>query len=142
MANLKTRIAAALAVECLEARELLAVAVPPPTLAQESFDTTHHGALPTSWDQWSSKGAFAATPAADGGVEMTSTAATGQAARAWFNTAGPADVQASAGVFLDSLVPAQVLVRGSNLNTATPTFYAASVIRGGQVELTRTVNGV
>ncbi|HEV2948843.1 MAG TPA: Ig-like domain-containing protein, partial [Gemmataceae bacterium] len=53
----------------------------------------------------------------------------------------PADVVASADVFVNSLVPAQVLVRGKFLDTATPTYYALSLTRRLQVQLLRVVNG-
>ena len=44
--------------------------------------------------------------------------------------------------YLDSLIPARVFVRGSNLDTATPTYYAASITRGLNIDLVRVVNGV
>jgi hypothetical protein len=64
------------------------------------------------------------------------------AARAWVAAPQPADVQVSASVRLDSLIPAQVLARGSSLNGAKPSYYALSVSRGLQVQLVRVVNGV
>src|SRR5947199_32198 len=53
----------------------------------------------------------------------------------------PADVEVTAAVQLNSLIPAQVLARGSGLNTATPTYYALSLTRGLDLQLLRVVNG-
>jgi hypothetical protein len=50
-------------------------------------------------------------------------------------------MQASAAVYADSLASAQVFVRGSNLNGASPTYYAVSVTRGLSLQLVRVVNG-
>jgi hypothetical protein len=113
----------------------------------ESFDGTAAGALPAGWSQWSSTGqaAFAVTTAqavsAPNGLAMTA-ASSSLAARAWVAAPQPADVQVSASVRLDSLIPAQVLARGSNLNGAAPSYYALSISRGLQVQLVRVVNGV
>jgi hypothetical protein len=63
-------------------------------------------------------------------------------ARAWADVDFPADVQASAAVYLDTLVPAQLFVRGSNLNTAAPTYYAVTLTRGLEAQLIKVVNGV
>src|SRR5262249_53560818 len=78
---------------------------------------------------------------APNGLAVTASLST-TAARAWFNTAQPADVQVSADVYLDTLIPAQVFARGSGLNTTAPSYYAASLTRGMQVQLVRVVNGV
>jgi hypothetical protein len=64
------------------------------------------------------------------------------AARAWLGTPQEADVTASAALYAASLVPAQVLVRGSGLDTSTPSYYAVSMTRGLQVQLVKVVDGV
>jgi hypothetical protein len=113
----------------------------------ESFDTTAVGALPTGWAQWSSTGqaAFAATSAQSlsppNGLGMNAPSSS-LAARAWVAAPQPADVQVSASVYLNTLIPAQVLARGSNLNGSTPSYYAVAISRGLQVQLLRVVNGV
>src|SRR5206468_11278997 len=53
----------------------------------------------------------------------------------------PADVQVGAAVYLNSLIPAQLLARGTNLNTAAPTYYALALTRGLNLQLLRVVNG-
>jgi photosystem II stability/assembly factor-like uncharacterized protein len=114
----------------------------------ESFDTTPVGYMPAGWSQWSSLSyvgpIFAVRPVSvsppNGLVGITQSS--GLVARAWLNATAPADVQVSASAFLGSAIPAQVLARGTGLNTATPTYYAASVTRGMQVQLLAVVNGV
>ena len=60
----------------------------------------------------------------------------------WADTDLPADVDASVSVYADSLIPARIFVRGANLDTTTPTYYAATITRGVNVKLVRVVNGV
>jgi Bacterial Ig domain len=133
-----------LGIEALESRVLLTTT--PATsviLAQQSFDQTTVGTLPSGWSQWSSLGAFGGTASGfDGSPGMAVTGTSSVVARAWLNASQPANVQASASVFVNSVVPAQLLVRGRNLDTATPTYYALSVTRGVGVQLLRVVNGV
>jgi hypothetical protein len=133
--------AASLGIEQLEGR-LVPSGVP---LLQESFDNTPAGSLPSGWSQWSSTGqsAFAVSSARPfaGPNGLASSGTSSVAARAWSATPEPADVQATATVFVNSLSPAQVLARGKNLNTATPTYYALSAGRGMYVQLVRVVNG-
>jgi hypothetical protein len=57
------------------------------------------------------------------------------------NTSLAPNEQASAAIFADPFTPGQILVRGQNLDSATPTYYAASVTRGLDVQLVRVVNG-
>src|SRR5262249_55935836 len=63
------------------------------------------------------------------------------AARAWVKGLLYTDVQAGAAVYLNTLVPAHVFARGRDLDTATPTFYAATVTRGMEGKLLRVVKG-
>jgi hypothetical protein len=131
-------------VETLESRELLSAApTPAAVLWQQNFDRTAAGALPSGWSQWTSQAAFgvAPTPGSDRTAGLAATGDRGQTARAWANAAQPADIRASADIFVNNLVPAQLFVRGSNLNTSAPTYYAVSVTRGLDVTLTSTVNG-
>src|SRR5207302_4655931 len=113
-------------------------AAPPPPPAQgvsEAFDTTAAGALPSGWAQYSNTGTAAfgvsASQALSPANALAVTAGTsGLSARAWLTAAQPADVQVSAAVYLNSLIPAQVLARGSGLAGTTPTYYALSLTRG------------
>jgi hypothetical protein len=114
--------------------------------AAQSFDTTAAGSLPAGWGQWSSTGAatfqVSSARALSAPNGLASTAGSSVSARAWSGTPQPADVQAAASLYLDSLIPAGVLVRGSGLATATPSYYALHVARGLDAQLVRVVNGV
>src|SRR5262249_18895500 len=115
------------------------------TLLQQSFDSAAVGTRPSGWSQWSSNGVstFAISPQALTGPNgLASYGASNVSARALASTQEPANVQVSAGVLVNSLIPTQVLARGSNLNTNTPSYYALSVTRGMNVQLLRVVNGV
>ena len=50
-------------------------------------------------------------------------------------------MQVESSVYLNSLIPAQVLARGTNLNTTTPSYYAVSVSQGLDLKLLRVQNG-
>jgi hypothetical protein len=120
---------------------------PDPTVVgfSQSFDTTAVGSQPEGWLSWASNstGGFQASNArsltpANGYASSGSSA---NASRSWADFAMPADVTATASVYLDSLIPAQLLVRGSALDTADPTYYAVSVTRGLEARLVKVVNG-
>jgi hypothetical protein len=118
-----------------------------PTTVTESFDSTPVGSLPAGWSQWSSNGStvFAVSSAlaysAPNSLAMTA-GLSSTSARAWLTAQQPADVQVGADVFLNSLIPAQIFARGSNLNSASPTYYALSITRNLEVQLLSVVNGV
>src|SRR5262249_37352418 len=110
------------------------------------FNSTALGTLPSSWSQWSSSGTSAFSVISDPAVNSTrdlavSASTSNLTARAWVNALVPADTEVSALVYLNSLIPAQAFLRGTGLNTSTPSFYAVSVTRGLQVQLLRVVNG-
>src|SRR5262245_756561 len=104
MAKTHKQHSVALSVECLEARELLATAVTSTVLSREAFDSTLPGLLPRGWSQWSNPGSFHGAIAR--GFNRTngfsSSGVTSQTSRAWNNKVFPADVRATADVFLDS----------------------------------------
>jgi hypothetical protein len=103
--------------------------------------------LPPGWAQWSSTGsaAFAASStlalSTPGSLAVNADLST-LAARAWQVATQPADVQVTAAIHVDSVVPAFVLARGSNVNSTTPSYYAAAITRGLEVDLLKVVNGV
>src|SRR5262249_60627153 len=106
-----------------------------PSWPADSFDQTAVGALPAGWAQWTSTtpNAFAVSAAqfVSSPNSLAATAAASNiAARAWNTTPLPADAQATAGVFVNNLIPAQLFVRGQQLNTAAPSYYAVSIWRG------------
>ncbi len=138
------RIRCALRLEELEPRQAPTVS-PWATglLLRQSFDGTVTGTIPATWSKWTNQGtvAVSATRAYSptNGLALTSTST--QSARAWSNQALPRDIQAGAEVYVSSLVPAQVFVRGQGLAASTPTYYAVSISRGLQVSLVRVLNG-
>jgi hypothetical protein len=131
-----------LALEGLETRELLAVATP---WLVEPFQRGPVNGLPAGWNQWSSDNtrAFAVDPGpglGDSG-HLATNAGSNTTARAWLATPYAADVETSAAVYLSSTVPVQLFIRGRDLNTTTPSYYAVSVIRGAEVQLIKVVRG-
>jgi hypothetical protein len=131
-----------LQLEALESREAPSAS---PWLV-ENFDSTSLGSLPWGWSQWSSSGYQAfrvgSNPTVSGGHDLAASASISNlTSRAWTNTLAPADVQVSANIYLDSLSPAQVVLRGTGLNSATSTYYALSVTRGLQLQLLRVIDG-
>src|SRR5262249_16258586 len=72
---------------------------------------------------------------------LAASGVTGQTARAWANQRFSTDLKASVAVYVDSLIPAQLIIRGSSLDTANPSFYSLSITRGVNIQLSRTVNG-
>jgi hypothetical protein len=130
------------AVEQLEARDN------PSGYVTENFDSVNAGQFPANWAQWSSdpnsQAAVVSTAHAFNGPNglAVNASASNLAARAWSTTAVPADLQSSAEIYLTNLIPSQVFLRGQNLNSASPSYYAVGVTRGLTVELDRVVNGV
>jgi hypothetical protein len=114
--------------------------------AKQNFDSTPIHGLPGGWSQWTniSDAQFGASNqiALSSPNSLASAAANSSAvARAWLNAVLPEDVQVTTSIFANSLIPAEVIARGSQLNTATPTYYALSLARGLHTELLRVVNG-
>jgi len=114
---------------------------------QQNFDGTPLGQLPASWSGWSNVGAASlvaantASQSPSQSLQSSSTSSTAQA-RAWLTTPLPQNVEATASFLVSSLIPAQLIARGSNLGTSTPSYYAVSVSRGLAVSLLKVVNGV
>jgi len=128
--------------ETLEHREMPA-AVP---WIVEPFQRGPVSGLPSGWSQWSSDGTpdFAVDTTAPGLGDqgrLRGVAPTGIIGRAWLNSGFAADVETSAAVYLSSAEPAQLFIRGRNLNGTNASYYAASVMRGAEVRLTRVLNG-
>ncbi len=141
-----------LELELLENREAPTVS-PWTTL---SFEGSQAGSLPLNWSQYNSTNdgqtQFAVTasptPALSGkqSFSVTSPNASGDVSRAWLDETMPADVQASAAVYVNSVIPAQVIARGSNLDGSGsgPSFYAVQLSSdspGPKLELVKEVNG-
>jgi len=118
-----------IALEPLEAREN------PASLISESFDTV---AFP-GWAEWTNDGSDAFQRTDGQGVNGTgglvSTAGSRTGGLMWNTMQVPAGTGAAVTVRLDSLVPAFVFARGSNLGTATPSYVAATVTRGTAINV-------
>lgn len=131
--------AAVLGCERLESREVPAVLI-------QSFDTAIVSQLPAGWGSWRSNPAGTAAVTNGRSISGENNLQIGgisnSTVRTWTNQLSFADGQIAADVYLDSLSPATVFVRGSNLSTAASSQYTASVVRGAELRLSRTVNGV
>ena len=117
-----------------------------PISVAQFFDTTPAGATPDGWQTWlgGATGTLGTTTTrslspANG---FASTGGSTTSARAWASDELPADASASAAIYLDSLIPARVFIRGTNLDGTTPTYYAVSITRGLTVSAVRVVDGV
>jgi len=92
--------------------------------------------MPSGWNQWafeSSTPVYQVDQAGQGlggQGRLISSAQSVAAGRAWLNTYYSANVEASAAVYITNLAPTQLFIRGNNLATDKPTYYAASVVRG------------
>lgn len=121
-------------------------ATAPTTGKVEKFDSTPIGSLPSDWSSWKNDAsagfAVSGTRALSPARGIATTGNSPSQSRAWLSTPAPADAQVSVAVFADSLIPAVLLARGSNLDTATPSYYAVTLTRGVQASLVRVVDGV
>ncbi len=132
----------ALALEFLETRE-----APSVTPLTETFDTTPLGQLPAGWQQWSNTGrtifSVSDTRALSAAHSLASASTPDQvAARAWVAAPQEADVEVSVALYPNTSTAAQLIVRGSGLNTTTPTYYGLAVTAGLQTQLIRVQKGV
>lgn len=129
-----------LGMERLETRD-----VPAGIWYQQNFDSTPIGATPNNWAQWANDGASAYSVslerAVSGAQSLQSSGTSARTSVTWYNQSAPADLEVSANIYADSLIPVRLLIRGSNLNSATPTYYAATLTRGLSLELNRVVGG-
>ncbi|HMF14257.1 MAG TPA: Ig-like domain-containing protein, partial [Gemmataceae bacterium] len=134
-----------LRIEALETREMLSAApgLPSAVVARESFDQTTIGELPAGWAQWDSQATFQVLPwrSLNGGAGLVASGSSGETARAWLGKRQAADVQITSTLRLDSIIPAELLLRGKGLDTTSPTYYELTLARGLDLQLWRVVNG-
>src|SRR6266851_1472901 len=112
--------------------------------ASESFDKVDKGSLPNGWASWANKGSLVEVSplkALSGPNALACTGPSPGIARAWMIQPQPADVQVSAAVMLDTLIPAHIFARGGKLDGLAPTFYAVTAARGVEVQLVRSNAG-
>ncbi len=146
--------------ESLESREVLSSTVPiaspmesvsvapveisGPLISGPSSSGPTNG-TPSGWSTWSNSGLgsiYSTNPESSSGLNFVSTGISSSAARAWIKTTTSADVAVSAQINVNSLIPVGIIVRGSNLNTNTPTYYSATMTRGLDIEIQKTLDGV
>lgn len=110
----------------------------------ESFDKADKGSLPTGWASWANKGSLVEVSPLKALSAPNALSITGPSpaiARAWMIQPHPADVQVSAAVMLDTLIPAHVFVRGSKLDGIVPSYFAVTAARGVEIQLIRVSGG-
>jgi hypothetical protein len=128
--------------EPLEGRELPAAG----DWLAEAFQLRTTTGLPAGWNQWSTDGtASFQVDAAGSGLgdagRLVSAGKSNTGGRAWLAQEYAADIEVSAAVLLNSIAPVHLFVRGQNLGGTAPSYYAASAIRGGEVQLVKVVGG-
>ena len=120
-------------------------AVLAPPGVNEAFDTTIPSKLPENWNSWSNNQPKAFGVGTGRVLSPTQSLASNglstTLSRAWLGSAIAADAGASVSVYADNLIPSGVFIRGSQLDTARPTYYSLSVTRGLKVQLNRVVDG-
>jgi len=116
-----------------------------PPGVNETFDTLPAGNLPSNWRTYSNNQptAFAVGTARTlSPVQaLNSSGQSNTQSRAWLANAFAADTAATVAVYADNLIPSGVFVRGSQLDTATPTYYSLTLTRGLNIQLKSVVNG-
>src|SRR5262249_10987505 len=108
----------------------------------ESFDTTP---AETSPPNWASNSMYQFTASANrflSGPNGLVSTGHNLTSRSWLNIQEPTNLQVGAALYLDSLIPARLFVRGKNLNTSKPSFYALQLTRGFQLQIVRVQSGV
>lgn len=121
--------------------------VPPPPAAvvSQTFDTTAIGAIPIGWQTWSSNAAGSAGVSSAVSLSPPNSYALSGASNstvlAWSTASLPAAVSAAVDVDVTSLIPAELIVDGANLNSSAPTYDAVTISRGLEASLVQVVNG-
>lgn len=126
--------------ECLETREN------PSNLFTETFDQVAAPVLPAGWARWSNSGdqqfITSRLQSTSGPNSLASLGSRTTEARMWVGTPFTADAGANVSVRSDTIAPLELIARGQNLNSATPSYLAAVVRTGGNISLVQEVNGV
>ena len=122
--------------EALEVRDVPAAA---PWLVEPFQRGPVHG-LPAGWDRAAGDFHVDTTGGLGDKGQLVSTRA-GTGGRAWLVSAFAADVESSAAVYLGSGATAELFVRGRDLHTPTPSYYAVRAGRGATVELVKVDHG-
>ncbi|QEL14841.1 hypothetical protein [Limnoglobus roseus] len=110
-------------------------------LFEDRFAAGKANGLPSGWGTYTTAPAGQLTLGTETDETLRITAPGNAVTRAWLNRVLPDDVQVSSSIYVDSLIPASIVARGTSLGTATPTYYGLTVTRGLNVTLTSVVNG-
>ena len=109
----------------------------------ENFDRST--ALPAHLKTWSNDNTQAFAISTKQSLSPTNAIAVSggsrTAARAWYDAVQPKDVQASVALRVDTLLPTGLIVRGQNLDTTSPSYYALTITRGTLLTINRVVDG-
>src|SRR5262249_2419585 len=112
---------------------------------RDNFQNDTPGTLPAQWNQWNSNQQPGFLVSSENGLNspnsLASDGTSDQYSRTWLNTALGPDTQISAAVYLNSLVNGELLVRGQNLDSNTPSYYAVTITRGLELQLLSVTNG-
>lgn len=111
------------------------------TLFEDRFATTPVGTIATSWGQSTTAAAGTFKIGTETDATLRITAPSNSVTRIWQNRSLPADVQVSSSIYVDSLIPVTVAVRGTSLHGTAPSYYGVTVTRGLDVSLVAVVNG-
>ncbi len=128
-------------VETLETRVAPAVGV----WTAESFDLVAAGTIPDRWSAWNSSsgnGFHVANGQAIAGLSIASDGGSQAISRAWPDRIFSANTRITAAILANSLIPAELFTRGTDVDGPTPSYYAVSVTRGTEIQLLRVVDGV
>ena len=121
--------------EALEAREVPAAT---PWLV-ESFQRGPVKGLPAGWSDSASSGAARFQVDTHSGLGdkglLESDTGSAAGARAWLSAPFARDVEASAALLLNSSAPARLFIRGQNLTTSAPSYYAVELSNAGKLKL-------
>lgn len=114
--------------------------------AGENFDQQSAPALPTGWQNWANDGQTqyitSRLQPASGANSLASLGSSATQSRFWAPDRFSADHGSGISVRSNASARLEVFARGSNANTATPTYVSAVALPGGGVELVDVVNGV
>jgi hypothetical protein len=107
-------------------------------IVEERFSQGTNNGLPPGWLQWQ-QGGTTYTTGTDETVRID--AGSNATARAWSNKPIASDSQISSSIYVDSLIPAGIFARGTNVDTPTASFYSLTITRGLEVKLNRVIEG-
>jgi hypothetical protein len=123
------------------------VAPPPPPapVINQSFDTTAVGSSPAGWQTWASDStgtaAAASSPALSSPNSYELNGGSATQVRAWSTASLPGNVSGSVALDLNTLVPAELIIDGSNLDSSSPSYDAVVLSRGLQASVIQVTNG-